>query len=50
MNATDFLDMILDKHHEGYLPEEDEELRGYSGEDEPLCLPKGCQWIEDIDK
>ena len=51
MDAQEFLGMILDKHHEGLFPEEEEnELRGYSGKDEPLSLPAGCVWIDDVDK
>ncbi len=51
MNAGDFLGMILDKHHGGYLPEEDEEIDGYSGEDEPIPrLSDGCEWNDDVDK
>ena len=51
MNANNFLNMILDKHHGGWLPEEDEEIVGYSGKDEPIHrLSDGCEWIDDVDK
>lgn len=49
MNANDFLYFILDKHHEGQKPHEELE-REYAGEDEPLRLADGCEWIDDVDK
>ncbi len=51
MDAREFLNFILDKHHGGYLPREDEEIAGYSGKDEPIPrLSDGCEWIDDVDK
>jgi len=51
MHAKEFLDFILDKHHGGYLPEEDEEIIDYSGKDEPIPrLSDGCEWNDNVDK
>ncbi len=51
MNAEDFLNMILDKHHGGWFPEENEEIGDYTGKDEPIPrLGDGCEWIDDVDK
>ena len=50
MNATDFLDMILDKHHGGYIPVDDGERDPLWERDRIEPLGNGCAWIDDIDK
>ena len=50
MNATDFLDMILDKHHGGYLPEEESERDPLWEKDRIESLSNGYAWTDDIDK
>ncbi len=52
MNALDFLDFILEKHHEGERPEEEEGERDptWEREDRIGSLSDGCEWIDDVDK
>ncbi len=50
MNALDFLDFILEKHHEGVLVEPEEKDLTWEHKDWFRGLPDGCEWIEDVDK
>lgn len=59
MNAIEFLDFILEKHHEGETPEEEAGERDPTWEREDPCpipgwrggdLPDGYEWIDDVDK
>jgi hypothetical protein len=51
MKANEFLNMILEKHHEISLEEYLSEKREYSGEDESLpALSDGCEWNDIVDK
>ena len=50
MNAKDFLNMILDKHHGGHLPEEEGERDPLWEKDRIEPLSNGCEWIDDVDK
>lgn len=52
MNAMEFLDFILDKHHEGwdFDGEHGEKVPCWEHEDGIGHLPDGCEWIDDVDK
>jgi len=50
MNALDFLDFILDKHHEGIDPSENNSHE-YIGNDEVIDpVTDGCELVSNVDK
>ncbi len=50
MNALDFLDFILEKHHEGMLEEPKEKDPTWEPKEKFISTGNGFERVEDIDK